>query len=272
MRIAIAGWHYRHRSMAENIRYFAAAGYDVFSALGKDFAEAFQNPGEPDEIAAAIRESGCAFTVHYGIADPADREATAVFYRSILDILAWQRKYGLLEILSFDVWYPEVYAAVEYIVSTFAKETTKIAFEDFCLAALPEKYAQLWKKYPFYELLDAGHMNIHLYSADKDNSPKAFLREMQGIPLPVIETHIHNNRGLKDMHCPLLDPTLLAEEEGTFPTRRYIRNLHALGWDDVIITVEIMPFLYGARGKHGDAVAIQDLRFVRRILELECQT
>lgn len=84
MRVAIAGWHYRHRSMAENIRYFAAAGYDVFSALGKDFAEAFQNPGEPDEIAAAIRESGCAFTVHYGIADPADREATAAFYRSIL--------------------------------------------------------------------------------------------------------------------------------------------------------------------------------------------
>lgn len=269
MKIAIAGWHYAYRTMAENIRFFAQNGFDLFSALGIHFVEILQNETDAAEVASAISESGIGFSVHYGLADPKKPEDVEKFYASLDAIRAWQKKYGLLDVLSFDVWFPNVYPQVERAVTLFDGSGTKIAFEDFCLNGFTEEYAKLYAEHPFYELLDAGHMNIRLFSKTGDHSEEAFREAIRKIPLPVLETHIHNNRGLKDMHAPLLDPTLNAERIGTFDAKQYIRLLKELGMDDVIVTNETIPHLYGCPGEFGDYSAINDLRYVRKLIELE---
>ena len=268
MRVAIAGWHYSYRTMEENVRFFAQNGFDVFSALGNDFVQLLQDENRAEELAKAIRESGSGFSVHYGLPNPENAEDVEKFLASLEKIRAWQDRNGLLEILSFDVWFPNVYSLVEAVLVRFHGSGVKIAFEDFCLETLPEEYAKLYEKYPFYELLDAGHMNIRLFSKTGTNSEEQFREKMKLVPLPMLETHIHNNRGLKDMHAPLLDPVLCAERVGTFDAKQYIQLLKELGLEDIIVTIEVIPFLYGCPGNAGDVSAINDLRYVRKLIEL----
>ena len=61
----LAIWHYPHRSMVDNIYYFAALGLDSVSVHGAQFVNAISDPAVWDAIALAVRETGVVFTVHY---------------------------------------------------------------------------------------------------------------------------------------------------------------------------------------------------------------
>lgn len=275
MKIAVAGWHYSHRTLNQNAEYFLKNGFDLFSALGKDFAELMKDRQEAEKLAETLQSiakergepSERLLTVHYGLPDPTKREDVEAFYASLEEILAWEERFGRLRVLSFDVWYPNVFPLVEHVVRQFAETKVRVAFEDYCLDGLDADHAELMNRYPFYELVDAGHMNFRLFGGGGDHSVQGFHREFDKLGLPVIETHIHNNNGLRDMHRPLLDPEMLALDAGSFDTEAYLTLLRDRGLNDVIVTIETMPFLYGNPGVFGDAIVLNDLKYVRVLCE-----
>ncbi len=273
MKVAIAGWHYDHRTVAENAAYFLKNGYDYFSSVGFRFVPVIQNKTEGKHLAEVLDEINAnagekdarRLTVHYNLPDPAKTEDVEKFLASIDDIYDWEQQYGHLHILSFDVWYPGIFFMVKYIVEKFAGTKVHIAFEDYCLNGMDADNAALHKAHPFYELIDAGHMNIREYKNGGKNDYESFSRAYDKLDLPVIETHIHNNDGLKDWHRPILDPEMLGNEKGHFDLEMYLNLLKDRKLNDVILTVEIMPYLYGNPGVMGDAIALHDLRYVRAL-------
>ena len=275
MKIAIAGWHYAHRTLPENAEYFLNNGFDYFSALGKDFAELLQCPEEAEHLAAVLDQinennkepDARRLTVHYGLPDPTKEEEVSAFLASIDRIYEWERAHGHLHILSFDVWFPDVFPFVRKVVEKFSGTKVHIAFEDYQLNGLDAENDELNRRCPFYELVDAGHMNFRLYGSGRKNDITGYQTEFDKLGLPVIETHIHNNNGFKDMHRPLLDPEMIALGDGTFDTEMYLTMLKERGLTDVILTVEIIPFLYGNPGVFGDAIALNDLRYLRALLK-----
>ena len=54
----LAIWHYPHRSMVDNIRYFAAMGLPSVSVHGAQFARALADPAVALALADAVREGG----------------------------------------------------------------------------------------------------------------------------------------------------------------------------------------------------------------------
>ena len=90
----LAIWHYPHRSMVDNIRYFAALGLDSVSVHGAQFVAAIADPATAEALAVAVSETGVVFTVHYALPRSHEPEAVAVFEAGIAAIAAWQREGG----------------------------------------------------------------------------------------------------------------------------------------------------------------------------------
>lgn len=268
MKYALAGWHYPYRTLTGNIRFFGAAGFDIFSALGNDFRAAIRDEKTAEDIALALSENSTGLSVHYGLPDPKKPEAVEDFRRSMDDIHAWQEKYGLLEILSFDVWFEGIFPELKRSVELFADTKVRLAFEDYALEGLSDEAAALYAEHPFYLLVDAGHMNIRLIKKGCGNSAGDFGAELSRVGLPIIESHIHNNNGLRDMHAPLLEPRLLAERVNTFDAKEYLTAIVNAGIEDIVITIETIPHLYGFKESDSDCSILTDLKYVKEIISI----
>ena len=97
----LAAWHYPHRTLIENIEYFTAQGYEAIGLLGSHFIDGIRTDGE--KLAAAMKASGCVFTVHHKLPSDHGAETVAIFEAEMRDIGAWQAKHGLVTNLTFDV-------------------------------------------------------------------------------------------------------------------------------------------------------------------------
>ena len=65
MKTGLAIWHYPHRNMEENIRFFAAQGLKSVSVLGYHLIEVCRDPEEAVRVAEAVKETGVELTVHH---------------------------------------------------------------------------------------------------------------------------------------------------------------------------------------------------------------
>jgi len=88
------------------------------------------------------------------------------------------------------------------------------------------------------------------------------------VGLPIIESHIHNNNGLRDMHAPLLEPRLLAERVNTFDAKEYLTAIVNAGIEDIVITIETIPHLYGFKESDSDCSILTDLKYVKEIINI----
>ena len=87
----LAIWHYPHRTMVENIRFFAAQGFPSVSVHGAQFVAAIADPDTAQGIADAVEETGVVFTVHYALPKKHQPDAVAAFRAGISAIADWQR-------------------------------------------------------------------------------------------------------------------------------------------------------------------------------------
>ena len=277
----LAIWHYPHRNMVENIRYFAALGLPSVSVHGAQFVNTIADPAMSDAVAAAVSETGVVFTVHYCLPRDRSPEAVAVFEAGIRAIAAWQRAHGTIAILSFDVPQPirsgkGIGDYVDFVLDTVPD--CKVAVEDFGLTPDEREQIQHLKGNPrFGYLVDMGHLFIRMRGQNQNgkalftNSPdehpavdaptaEDYASALNSKDFPIFEMHLHNNDGVHDLHWFL--------EQGSMDVPAVATTLQARGYEGVL-TVESAPgFRFECRGKDADEGIARTLAYWKKC----CQT
>ena len=259
----LAAWHYPHRTLIENIEYFTAQGYEAIGLLGSHFIDGIRADGE--KLAAAMKASGCVFTVHHKLPSDHGAETVAVFEAEMRDIGAWQAKHGLVTNLTFDVADAIRDDIVPYVQMTIdAVPNCIVGVEDFGLNEKERAQIEHYKGNPrFAYLIDIGHMFIRLRAqcpdADRvtlfrhtDDEGKAnlepgydaFMTALKSKEFPICEIHLHNNDGAQDLHLFLPD--------GPLDIRMMAKVIKDIGFDGVL-TIESAPgFKFACAGQAAD--------------------
>lgn len=251
MKTGLAAWHYKHRSTLENVEFFADNGFKYVSLHGLQMLEVAEDPWKSRKLAELIRSRNLTITVHHALAFTHSDEDVAKFKKEIDTIAAWQNKYHLLEILSFDVHQAIRDHMAEYLDYAIMKtEGCKIAIEDFGLIESERVQIEHLKGNPrFGYLLDIGHMFIRLVgkntsganlftnSADECEATEnpgyeEFLRAFRSKEFPIYEIHLSNNDGVRDLHTFL--------DEGSLNLAAVAKVLKEIGFDG-IATIESAP-------------------------------
>ena len=250
MMITIAMWHYPQRTTIENVHYFAKQGLSILSLLGDQLESACKEDGGA-ALAEALRQNHITVTVHSRLPRNHTPEEVAKFHTRIELFAAWQATYGYILNLTFDVPQPIRDNITPYIDETLATVLNcKIGVEDFGLTeAEYAQIAHLKGNDRFGYLLDFGHLYIRMngkYTGHETlfhNSPNEcpptdaptqadFLRALRSKPFPIIECHIHNNDGVRDLHQFL--PC------GTMNMEAVAQAMKAFGFSGVM-TIESAP-------------------------------
>ncbi len=276
----LAIWHYPHRCMVDNIRYFAANGFDSVSVHGARFVAAISDPAASDAIAAAVRETGMVFTVHYCLPRSHDSETVEAFRVGISAIADWQTAFGHIAVLSFDVPQPirsgvGIGGYLDFVLDTVP--ACKVAVEDFGLTAAERKQIEHLKGTErFGYLVDIGHLFIRLrgqnqsgktlFTHSPDEHPvtekpdaAAFKTALASKDFPILEMHLHNNDGVNDVHWFL--------EQGELDVPAVAKALAEVGFDGVL-TVESAPgYKFECRGKDADEGILKTFAYWKQCCE-----
>lgn len=277
----LAIWHYPHRTMAENIRFFATRGFESVSLHGAQFVAAIADPVAAEDIATTVRETGVLLTLHYCLPRSHEADAVAVFSAGMKAIEAWQKRHGHIRILSFDVPQPVRggKGIREYLdLALDTVPSCRVAVEDFGLNG--DELAQIKSlrgNERFGYLVDIGHLFLRmrgentsgktLFSHAPDECPvskapdaAAFAAALAGKDYPVFEMHLHNNDGVDDLHWFL--------EQGSLDVPAVARALKEMGFNGVL-TVESAPgFRFECRGKDADEGIGRTLEYWKRCCEI----
>ena len=262
MKNGLAIWHYPHRTMEENIRFFAERGFPAVSLHGAQFVNALAS-GAGEALAKAVRESGVTLTVHYAMPRSHELERILAFRQGIDAIATWQAAHGLIKILSFDVPTPvrdRIAPYINYVLDHISG--CSVAVEDFGLTPAERGQIEYLKgNRRFGYLVDIGHMFIRLRGQNAGGKPlftnrpdecppsltpgyNEFMRALASKEFPVFEMHLHNNDGVNDLHWFLekgpLDIAMIA---------RVVRDMDFHG----IMTIESAPgYKFECRGRDAD--------------------
>lgn len=262
MKNGLAIWHYPHRTIAENIRFFGDKGFPAVSLHGAQFVAALSR-GEGEDIASAVREHNLILTVHYTLPASPEAEPIFAFRRGIEAISAWQNAHSLIKILSFDMPTPTRDHAALYLNYVMEHvEGCRIAVEDYGLTPAERTQIEPFKgNRRFGYLIDLGHMFIRLRGKNTSGKPlftnrydecppcdqpgyQEFMRALASKEFPIFELHLHNNDGEKDLHWFL--------EQGALDIPMIARVVHDMDFHGVL-TIESAPgFKFECRGADAD--------------------
>ena len=251
----LAIWHYPTRNDVENAAFFADNGFGSVSMHGRAMAKVGMNEELGEAFASVIHEKGLVLTAHSKLPLKHTEEEVAIFKRDIDAIAKWQKKYGLLEVLSFDVAQDvrdNVMPYIEYVLGY--EQFGKVALEDFGVTEDERAQIEPLKGNPrFGYLLDLGHMNIRIHGVNTEpinlfrNSPtecpqttnpgyNEFLQAFRSKEFPIFEIHLHNNDGVGDLHQFL--------DVGTIDMKAIADILKGMNYQGVV-TIETVPRLAG---------------------------
>ena len=266
---------YKHRSLVENIEYFAKHGFDGVSIY---INVLFENEAMLDDVAAAIKKSGLSLSLHGLLCASHSDTDVANFENTIEKIAAWQRKHGVISILSFDV--PDairdnIKPYIDRVLD--AVEGCLVAVEDFGLNETERAAIEHLKgNERFGYLLDVGHMFIRLCGKpERDlmlfkNSPdeceasekpnfEHFMKAFLSKEFPIFELHLHNNDGHADMHRFLPD--------GRIDFGMIARLLRKIGFDGTI-TLEGAPgYTFECFGADADKGIVDSFDYFTRLYD-----
>ncbi len=267
----LAIWHYPRRNDLENIRFFAENGFGAVSMHGRAMAKVGMNEALGEAFASLIRETKLVLTAHGKLPLTHSEQEIAIFKRDIDAIAGWQKKYGLLEVLSFDVAQEvrdNVMPYIEYVLGY--EQFGKIALEDFGVTEAERAQIEPLKgNGRFGYLIDIGHMNIRIHGKNTEpihlfrNSPsecpqcenpgyREFLKAIRSKEFPIFEIHLHNNDGVGDLHGML--------ENGTIDMHAIADVLKELHYDG-IVTIETVPRLCGYEGDEADEKILETFAY-----------
>lgn len=269
MKNGLAIWHYPHRTLVENVRYFSQR-LDSVSVLGFHFLDACREDGG-EALYKALCERQPVFTVHHKLPSSHDTEHVEGFNEEIALCARWQKQYGLLATLSFDVPQDirdDIYPYLRTALDAFEGEKTRIAIEDFGLTnAEMRQLEPLQGNEHFGFLLDIGHLTMRLNDSHWSPGKTLFTfsrlecpSRRLGTPVtradyreaivsksfPIVEIHMHTNDGVRDMHW------FLDEPGGVVDVQMLADLLCELRYDDVL-TIESAPgFMFKCAGQAAD--------------------
>lgn len=272
MKTGIAMWHYPHRTTIENIEYFAGQGIKTLGLNQSQLTDACE-AGKGAELAQVIKKNDLTITLH-GALTYSHSEEDVTDYKKRMDTVGeWQKKYGLLSVVSFDVFECTRDNITEYV--RYALDNIpdcSIAVEDFGLTADERAQIEIFKNNErFGYLIDIGHMymrlcgkstrddlTLFLNSPDEcpacDNPGKEqFLKAFKSKEFPIKEIHLHNNDGKNDMHYFLND--------GTLDIKMIAQVLDETGYDGVV-TIESAPgFMFECKYPESDIRILEDVKY-----------
>ena len=251
MKNGLAIWHYPHRTVTENAEYFADCGFESISVHGVHMYNVLSDEKEAEKLAEIISAKNLILTVHHALPVDHSDEKVSLFRNQIEAYGKWQKKFGILSVLSFDV--PQdirdnITPYVDFVLETVEK--SKIAVEDFGLNEAERKQIEYLKNNDrFGYLIDIGHLYLRICGKNDSgytlftNSPEEcpvnenpvsadFLRALRTKEFPIFEMHLHNNDGVEDVHYFL--------EEGTLKIDEIAKALKDFGFEG-ILTIESAP-------------------------------
>lgn len=200
MKKGVCVWNYKGNAL-QNARTLTCLGFDALSWFGPAFADLAE--GEGEKVAELLKETGAALTVHHMLPDPENAEECGRFTQGLERIARWQEQYHLMDGLTFDFWYdPDgMMPYLSIAVDMFRGMGNFIACEDTPLHQKTlDRYLRILKPGDrFGMLLDVGHMNLRQHKMEL-YEPEDFIKAIERIPLPIMEIHLHDNRGRKDDH------------------------------------------------------------------------
>lgn len=277
MKNGLAIWHYNHRTDTENAKFFADNGFNAVSMHGRAMTKTCLDPERAVSFANAISEKNLTLTVH-GKLPISHSDADVADFKASIDAMAkWQEKYGLIEVLSFDVWAEirdNMVPYIEYVLQY--PQFKKVAIEDCGVTADERAQLESLKSNErFGFLLDIGHMNVRLRGTPAEqnllfiNCPeecpatenpgvKEFLQAFKSKEFPIFEIHLHNNDGKKDLHDFL--------EHGSLDMNIIAEVLKEINFDG-IVTIESVPHLQNCFPPESDERIIKTLEYWKSFIK-----
>lgn len=105
-------------------------------------------------------------------------------------------------------------------------------------------------------LVDVGHLHIRLNT--EYYAGKLVQDYFSDLPVRLVELHLHDNDGVKDLHAPF--------GTGTLPFPEVARAVRSIGFDG-ISTVEVCPRMHGAENEAPPHLAREALDAWRKCLD-----
>ena len=139
----------------------------------------------------------------------------------------------------------------------------RFAVEDFpldekALSFYEDGLVRLVKNPRFGILVDLGHMNMRLQKENSDFKGMSISQYLSGVPLRIIEVHIHDNMGDKDSHGHL--------GFGNLDFSEVANALETVGFEGVS-TIEIAPSFHGSTPEQSKPLAKESLETWRGLWE-----
>jgi len=243
MKCGVAVWNWLEPSttLTDLLEELIAEGFEAISVQPRQILEAEE--GALADIIALLDEHEMPVTVHAA----ADR-FTADLLEGLLDRLGtrlhavtldgvrhwaptgmlWDAA-GMVETL---LMIDEVGAetGVHYGIEDFPIDAEAVA--EFADDLAPVRGNERWGM-----LVDIGHLNLRRHDSAYFGSISV-AQNIERLPVPVVEVHVHDNPGDRDMHMPL--------GSGTLDYAQAAKALRARGFDG-ISTIEVCPSLHGER-------------------------
>jgi sugar phosphate isomerase/epimerase len=236
--VAVWNWAEEGRPLADLVRQLAGLGFEVMSFLPQQLLSL--SAREARDLLAMLDGYRLRTTVHGTCA----LQPGAI--QRIVDLLG----HRLLAFTVDPLWRTDsrgtLYAAhamvavLQAIRNSTRGTSTRFAVEDFPLDALALDYYRdalepILDSPRYGILLDLGHMNLRL--AQEDYFQVDVGDYVSSLPLPIVEVHVHDNRGDQDSHAPM--------GAGDLPFPEVAGALMAVGFDGVS-TIEIEPTFHGS--------------------------
>ena len=246
-RIGIAVWNFKGDLLTPKLQAFAEMGYTAASINGR-LLDSLSDEDEA-EACRVMEEYDLLLTLHSGLTNTDQPLGETTARVRAERIIRWHQRTGRIACSSYDTprvtiaegirrTNPEaVVGKLGEMLSAFEGTGIRVLLED--CPTDPEHMHELqgWTdRYPHLGILvDLGHMNLRLREPSHDPQPLkpgAVEAYLTGIPLEIVELHVHSNDGTKDQHAPPYAPN------ADLPTAA--RVLREIGFNG-ISTIELVP-------------------------------
>ncbi|HUT36304.1 MAG TPA: sugar phosphate isomerase/epimerase [Planctomycetota bacterium] len=262
MRYGIAVWNFREEGvpLVRLVEEFADSGFDAVSFLPGQIVQC--SDGEAQELLSLLRERDLVATVH-GNFQMASADVETLVAR-LGDRLVALTMDAAMTADSCGHFYDGQKMAHFLAEIEDATDGTPLRFgvEDFPLDRLAlDRYRDdlgpLLDCPRYGTLIDLGHLNLRVRQADyfRSMTPADYIRR---VPLPIIEVHVHDNKGERDSHGPI--------GFGTVAFAEIAAALREVGFDG-ISTIEIAPSFHGSTPAASKPRASESLQAWRALWE-----
>jgi sugar phosphate isomerase/epimerase len=241
MRCGIAIWNYAEPGVGllELVQEFVSFGYDAVSFLPSQIASL--DDEQLRRLASLVGQEGLLVTVH-GNFEMSAREAERLLHAlgdSLYAISFDPAVSGDPRSFSYDT--ARMVPFVRKVLDMSAGTDLRVAIEDFpledgALEAYRADLEPLLGEARYGILVDIGHMNLRLRKGGH-YAGVTVAEYLQRLPLPLVEVHVHDNRGERDDHGHL--------GFGEVRFGEVAAGLKGIGFQGVT-TIEIAPSFHGS--------------------------